>query len=268
MTTDPTSAQQSAPTLTREWVSFDDSSGESWMFDLTYFRSNWQCIFGNGCAGIEEEPDIAGSRGCCSYGAHFADNEDLSRVMDIAAALPAELWQHHQLRPLLHGSHAEDFDALVDALTTVDDEGDRITRVVDGACVFQNRPGSATGPGCALHIAAARSEIDPLEWKPEVCWQLPLRVEHHLDDYDRSTHFVRQWTRADWGEAGDDLGWWCSEASEAYSGTTHVARYLRSEIAALAGADIADALIAHVEGKNAIVALPSVPVQITSKPDN
>ena len=182
------------------------------MFDLTYFRSNWQCIFGAGCAGIEEEPDVEGSRGCCSYGAHFADDADLTRVIEIAAALPAELWQHHNVRPSNTGARAEDFDALVDALTTLDDEGDRITRVVDGACVFQNRPGSPTGPGCALHLAAVASEIEPLEWKPEVCWQLPIRVEHHLDDHDRSTHVIRQWTRADWGDAGEDLGWWCSEA--------------------------------------------------------
>ena len=252
----------------REWVSFDDTEGETWMFDLTYFRSNWQCIFGNGCSGIEEEPDVAGSRGCCSYGAHFVDDTDLTRVMDIAAALPPELWQHHDRRPSHSGSRAEDMDALVDALTTVDDEGDRITRVVDGACIFQNRPGSSTGPGCALHLAAVASEVEPLEWKPEVCWQLPIRVEHHLDDYDRSTHFVRQWTRSDWGEAGQDLGWWCSEASEAYTGSQNVARYLRAEIEALAGSHIADALITYIDGASEIEELPAVAVELTRKPQS
>jgi len=107
-----------------------------------------------------------------------------------------------------------------------------------------------------IHFAAQAAELDPLEWKPEVCWQLPIRVEHHLDDNDQSTHLVRQWTRADWGEAGQDLGWWCAEAPEAYSGTAHVARYLRGEIAALAGEAIADALIAHVEGAGTVVSLP------------
>lgn len=246
----------------REWVSFDDDGGETWMFDLTYFRSNWQCIYGAGCAGIEESQDVAGQRGCCSYGAHFVDDADLSRVMDIAAALPSELWQHSTMRPSPTGSRAEDVDALVDALTTVDEDGDRITRVVDGACVFLNRPGSTTGPGCAFHIAAAASEVEPLEWKPEVCWQLPIRVEHHLDDFDRSTHFVRQWTRSDWGEAGEDLGWWCSEAPEAYIGTSTVARYLRAEVAALAGIGVADALISYIEGVRNVAELPSVAVSM------
>lgn len=239
-----------------EWISFVDAKDETWIFDLAYFRSNWNCIYGSGCAGIEFEPDVDGHRGCCSYGAHFADDADLVRVMQVAGALPASVWEHHGHRPTPTGDRAADLDALVDALTTVDDDGDRVTKVVDGACVFQNRPGSDTGPGCAIHFAAQNAELDPLEWKPEVCWQLPIRVEHHLDDNDHSTHLVRQWTRADWGEAGQDLGWWCAEAPEAYSGSEHVARYLRGEIAALAGEAIADALIAHIEGAGTVVSLP------------
>lgn len=239
-----------------QWVSFVDEHDETWMFDLAYFRSNWNCIYGSGCAGIEAEPNVEAHRGCCSFGAHFADDADLVRVMDVAAALPQDVWERHGERPPLSGDRASDFDALVNALTIVDDDGDRVTKVVDGACVFQNRPGSATGPGCAIHFAAEATELDPLEWKPEVCWQLPIRVEHHLDDNDQSTHLVRQWTRSDWGEAGQDLGWWCSEAPEAYSGAKPVAHYLRAEIAALAGVSIADALIAHVEGSGTIVSLP------------
>lgn len=236
-------------------MSFVDDDGESWLFDLSYFRSNWMCIFGNGCAGIEATPDVEGHRGCCSYGAHFADDADMVRVMEVAMTLPAAVWQHHDERPELTGERG-DIDVMINALTTVDDDGDRVTKVVDGACVFQNRPGSSTGPGCAIHFAAEASEVNPLEWKPEVCWQLPVRVEHHLDDNDQSTHIVRQWTRADWGEAGDDLGWWCSEAPEAYVGDTSVAVYLRAEVAALAGAEIADALIAHVNGGGTVVQLP------------
>jgi hypothetical protein len=237
-----------------EWVSFADANDETWLFDLSYFRSNWNCIFGSGCAGIEFEPDVDGHRGCCSYGAHFADEADLQRVMEVAAVLPPSVWQYHTERPELDGP--ADVGQLTDALTMLDDDGDRVTNVVDGACVFQNRSGFSTGPGCALHFAAVNAELDPLEWKPEVCWQLPIRVEHHLDDNDQSTHIVRQWTRADWGEAGQDLGWWCAEAPEAYSGSSSVAIYLRAEIAALAGELIADALIAHVEGQGSVVALP------------
>lgn len=237
-------------------MSFVDESNETWIFDLSYFRSNWRCIYGSGCAGIEETPDVSGHRGCCSYGAHFVDDADLLRVMDIASALPSDVWERSDERPELTGERPADLDALTRALTTKDDDGDRVTKVVDGACVFLNSPSAPTGPGCALHFAAVKSEIEPLEWKPEVCWQLPVRVEHHLDDHDQSTHLVRQWTRADWGEAGPELGWWCSEAEEAYVGDSSVAHYLRAEVAALAGEAIADALIAHVAGGGTVVSLP------------
>src|SRR3712207_7277536 len=32
-----------------------------------------------------------------------------------------------------------------------DEDGERRTALVDGACVFLNRPGAAAGSGCALH---------------------------------------------------------------------------------------------------------------------
>ncbi len=235
----------------REWVSLIDAQGETWLFDLSFFASNWNCIYGNGCAGIEEAPDVDAKRGCCSYGAHFADDADLARVMDIAAALPVDMWENHEERPAATASRAETFDRLVDALTTLDEDGDRITKVVNGACVFHNSDDHITGAGCAFHYAAVKSEVEPLEWKPEVCWQLPIRVEHHLDDNDQSTHFVRQWTRSDWGESGLDLGWWCSEAPEAFNGSTNVARYLRAEVAALAGEEVAQSLISHIDDRNA-----------------
>ena len=57
-----------------EWVSFLSDEGETWIFDLSFFASNWNCIYGSGCAGIEDVPDVEGQRGCCSYGAHFAED--------------------------------------------------------------------------------------------------------------------------------------------------------------------------------------------------
>lgn len=248
-----------------EWVSFVAEDGDTWLFDLSFFRSNWNCIYGSGCAGIEEAVDVAGQRGCCSYGAHFADEADLVRVMSVAQALPAHLWQNHDQRAQLNDPT---IDELTAALTTVDDDGDRVTAVVDGACVFLNRPGFAEGAGCAIHLAAVAAELEPLEWKPEVCWQLPIRVEHHVDDNDHHTHLVRQWTRRDWGDAGEDLAWWCSEAPEAFSGPSTVAVYLRAEIAALAGEGIAEALIGHVANLSArsstAVSLPLPTVRETS----
>lgn len=243
----------------REWLSLVSEDDETWLFDLSFFASNWNCIYGNGCAGIEETPNVDAQRGCCSYGAHFSDDDDLIRVMEIASALPAELWENHSLRPKHTSSRAESLDAAIEALTTRDDDGDRISKVVNGACVFHNSSAHPTGAGCAFHYAAVASEVEPLEWKPEVCWQLPLRVDHHLDDNDQSTHLVRQWARSDWGEAGADLGWWCSEAPEAFSGTTHVARYLQAEVSALAGEQVAAELVSYIDGRTSNAATP-IPV--------
>ena len=227
-----------------EWISFVDAKDETWIFDLAYFRSNWNCIYGSGCAGIEETADVEGQRGCCSYGAHFADGADLARVMKTAEALPSDLWELHGFRP---DDANGDLAVLTEALTELDEDGERTTLVVEGACVFQNRPGFVNGAGCAFHLAAVATGIDPLEWKPEVCWQLPIRVEHHVDDNGAHTHMVRQWERRDWGEAGNDLAWWCSEAPEAFTGSQSVAHYLRAEVAALAGESVAAALVDHAD---------------------
>ena len=168
----------------REWVSFVADDGETWLFDLTFFRSNYHCIYGQGCSGIEEEPSPDANRGCCSYGAHFVDDEDLHRVMSVVAALDDEVWDNSALFPELGGpdTPVEDF---IEKLTEVDEEGDRITRVVEGACVLLNGNHAPTGPGCALHFAALRAELEPLVWKPEVCWQVPILSLIHISEPTR-----------------------------------------------------------------------------------
>ena len=61
----------------------------------------------------------------------------------------------------------------------VDEEGERKTMVVEydgqSACIFHNRNDFHLGAGCALHALAYVLEKNPLETKPDVCWQLPIR---------------------------------------------------------------------------------------------
>ena len=71
-----------------------------------------------------------------------------------------------------------------------------------------DRPGYAGGVGCALHIAALDAGERPLEWKPEVCWQVPLRLEHSTDEAGHLTSLLREWKRRDWGVGCTDFGWW------------------------------------------------------------
>src|SRR5437660_10523275 len=55
-----------------EWVSFDDPDEErTWVFDLTFLTSSWECIFGQGCLGVFDVPAPERNHGCCSWGAHF-----------------------------------------------------------------------------------------------------------------------------------------------------------------------------------------------------
>jgi hypothetical protein len=76
------------------------------------------------------------------------------------------------------------------------------TRVVDGACIFLNRPGFVGGAGCALHLAAIKAGESPIDWKPSVCWQLPIKVDWEAGADDTEVATVRGWTRRDWGVVG------------------------------------------------------------------
>jgi hypothetical protein len=111
--------------------------------------------------------------------------------------------------------------------------------------LFLNRPAFAGGQGCALHIAAVAGGESPTDWKPSVCWQLPLRIDWEpiddTPDHEVELATVRRWTRADWGEHGTTMAWCCTERSdggEAYTGTEPVIESLRDSLVALAGDDV------------------------------
>jgi hypothetical protein len=110
--------------------------------------------------------------------------------------------------------------------------------VVDGACIFLNRPGFAGGAGCALHLAAVDADERPTDWKPSVCWQLPLHVDWAPTTDGRETATVRPWTRTDWGEEGRTMAWCCTEGDLAYVGDRPVVESLEEELTALAGREV------------------------------
>jgi hypothetical protein len=50
-------------------LSFEDPKEQrSWIFDATFMRSSWKCIFGEGCQGILDKPTPELNQGCCSEG--------------------------------------------------------------------------------------------------------------------------------------------------------------------------------------------------------
>ena len=96
-------------------------------------------------------------------------------------------------------------------------------------------PSFPGGPGCALHRAALEAGERFMDWKPEVCWQLPLRRVDDTDAYGHVTSTVREWKRRDWGEGGEEFHWWCTDDPEAFVGHKPVYLEMRDELVELVG---------------------------------
>ncbi len=212
-----------APGNAHEWVSFDDGEEDrSWCFDVTFLGSSWSCIYGRGCQGVLTSPSPELAQGCCSYGAHFSSADDVARVEAAATTLERSQWQYAAL-----GRRRGPVRRVAG--------GGAATRLVDGACIFSNRPGFPGGPGCALHRAAIERGVLPLELKPDVCWQLPLRREDTVDASGHVTTTVTQWDRRHWGEGGMAFSWWCTEDPAAFAGAEPLWRAMAAELVALVG---------------------------------
>ncbi|HAP76242.1 MAG TPA: hypothetical protein DCR14_09190 [Acidimicrobiaceae bacterium] len=194
-----------------------------WRFEPSFMRSNWTCIWGRGCKGILDHPAEELQQGCCSVGAELADLEEAMTVAAYAATLDPAIWQFHD---------------RVDADDIFSDSTRTNTKVVDGACIFLNRPGFEGGEGCALHLAAVEFDESPTEWKPSVCWQLPVRVDWAMqpDGVEHAT--VRRWSRADWGEEGRTMAWCCTDEPEPYVGDRMVVDSLADELRGLVGESV------------------------------
>ena len=79
-----------------EWISFEDPDEErTWVFDATFLRSNYRCIYGAGCRGILDAPAPELQQGCCSYGAHFVDDDDVAGVVKAFVRVRPEQMQFH-----------------------------------------------------------------------------------------------------------------------------------------------------------------------------
>ena len=217
----------------RVFVEFPDPDDDSQLFrcDLTWLTSRYHCIFGQGCPGIyAERPDD----GCCTLGAHFSDEDDERRVAAWAARLTPATWQHPRKR-----------------WVEVDEDGARKTRVVEGACVFLNRPGFAGGEGCALHGLALRTGRNPLETKPDVCWQLPLRRTYREVELTDGTQYtevsIGEYDRRGWGPGGHDFDWYCSSNTDAHNAPQPLYVTSGPELVELMGRAAYDELARHCE---------------------
>ena len=194
-----------------------------WRFDTAFLQSNWTCIWGRGCQGMLPVPAEHLGQGCCSIGADLDGEDEAMRISALAATLQPSGFEHH-------AEAAED--------GVFGDETRSTTRVVDGACIFLNRPGFPGGAGCALHLEAVRSGESPIDWKPSVCWQLPVKVDWEAGEGDTEVATVRGWTRGDWGREGETMAWCCTEGTRAYVGDRPVVESLGEELEAIVGTTV------------------------------
>jgi hypothetical protein len=192
----------------------------TWRFDTSFLTSNWTCIWGRGCQGILPEPAEHLGQGCCSIGADLDGEGESMNIGALAATLDPSRFEHH--------TEAREGGVFADGTRSK-------TRVVEGACIFLNRPGFAGGAGCALHIEAVRSGESPTVWKPSVCWQLPVKVDWEPGEGDTEVATVRRWERRDWGAEGETMAWCCTEGERAYVGAQPVVESLGEELEAIVG---------------------------------
>ncbi|MBW8826749.1 MAG: hypothetical protein JF603_10435 [Acidobacteria bacterium] len=234
-----------------EWLSFDDPEEQrTWVFDITFLLSRWTCIFGQGCQGVLTEPAPEMVEGCCSYGAHFVDDDDMRRTQKAVDTLTPDDWQWAKV-------------AAKKGVMEQHDDGTWTTRLHKDACIMLNRPDFPGGPGCALHRAAMSRGLRHMDLKPEVCWQLPLRRIDAVDELGHVTSTVREWKRRDWGDGGQEFAWWCTDSPDAFVGDTTVLSSMRDEIIAMTNQTVFDMLLGALAERSA-PPMPHPAVQVAA----
>ena len=256
-----TSGRETRPDFPREWFEFIHPEDPNHIFsiDLTWLESTWSCRFGTPeCKGIDETRPALG---CCIHGAYIADEEDRDTVFAAVKAMDPQFWQ---LRPAETDAFfaADDPTWLepwlewdeedAEALDPDEDEGPHIkTKVVDGACIFANRPGHPTGPGCALHQWAMAEGRDIVGSKPEVCWQVPFSREDAWEERTDGQEILRttigEYHRRQWGGGGEDFDWWCTAAPACHTGATPVWQSMKDELIGLIGEEPYGVVAKHCE---------------------
>ena len=197
-------------------ATFVADDGWSWKFDVSFFASGHQCIWGQGCPSthpsIHAGTDSANA-GCCVFGVFVVDDEDDAQgmadyeqvVKPAVAKLTDEQWQNKAIAEARGGA----FKRRGDAASVH-------TRVHRNACIFFNRADFPTGAGCALHQASLARGEAPEDGKPETCWVEPLTFVPDPDE--RQTFVTVASNLQDWGAGGEEsLEWWCADAPIAYS---------------------------------------------------
>ncbi|MCG7250915.1 hypothetical protein MHK10_11505 [Corynebacterium striatum] len=268
--------REEAPDFPREWFEFTNPADPLHVFsiDLTWVESHYTCQFGtSACHGIDkQQPDV----GCCVHGAYMADETDREQLYDAVERMPAKYWQ---LRPAGVDKYLAEEDPtelepwlVWDELDGDDGEPEPAlkTPIVDGACIFANRAGWATGAGCALHQWAMAEGEELTVVKPEVCWQLPLRRHEEYEERPDGQEILRttigEYDRRGWGGGGEDFDWYCSTDAACHTSPEPMWRSQKTELIALMGEEcyaiLADHCAARAQAAAAGVKLTRHPASV------
>ena len=201
-----------------EWLSFDHED-ETYTFDVTWLTSNWSCIYGAGCPGIGDRARRGGGarllqlgRPLHRQGRSQARDGPRRRARARGVAAPCRRRGAGWADPQERGRR-------------VGHQGRRRRVHLPQPARPSRRRRVRLPPGRAY--GATRATCD---WKPEVCWQVPMRLDYHRDDNDHLTYILREWKRRDWGEGGADFHWWCTEDPLAFVGHEPVYRSCADDI--------------------------------------
>ena len=210
------------------------------MFDVTFLTSPWRCIYGHGCQGVLTGPAPELEQGCCSYGAHFVDEDDANAVLEAA-------------------------DRLTDRAVAAPagwrcGAGGPIRRTAKGTLRHPARrrrlhlPQPAGLPGRRRLRPAPRRRSRPASDRstgsPTCAGSSRCAWSRRTDESGHVTSTLREWKRRDWGAGGQEFHWWCTEAPDAFVGATPVYVALRDEIVEMVGEWAYDRFVEHVSARN------------------
>jgi len=177
-----------APCDAHEWVSFEDPAEDrSWLVDVTFLSSCWQCIYGADARESHRANARTDGRLLFVTEAHFTTRRMPSAVAAAAETLSREQWQ-------FRSKGRRNAGVLKARLERGHDHPPRRRSLH-----LLEPPGSPGGAGCALHRAAIDRGVLPLQLKPDVCWQLPLRREDTVAANGHVTSSLGEWGGGDTG---------------------------------------------------------------------
>ena len=93
--------------------------------------------------------------------------------------------------------------------------------------------------------------MQPLETKPDVCWQLPIRRTFREVELPDGTAYsevtISEYDRRGWGPGGHDMDWYCTGNPEAHVAPEPLYVTNAPELIELMGAAAYDELVDHCE---------------------